>query len=76
MFELSFQIASLKAALARKDGEPDDMQNSFSNSSERSRTKASDSSPFHSNKQGGDMLDNQNSCRQPMGDVGNIEVNI
>ena len=52
------------------------MQHSFSNSSERYITKANDLSPFHSNKQAGDMLDDQNSCRQPMGDVGNIEVNI
>ncbi|WJZ90408.1 hypothetical protein VitviT2T_009554 [Vitis vinifera] len=72
--ELKEQIASLKAALARKEGEPEDMQHSFSNSSERYRTKASDLSPFHSNKQAGDMLDDQNSCRQPMGDVGNIEA--
>lgn len=72
--ELKEQIASLKAALARKEGEPEDMQHSFSNSSERFRTKASDLSPFHSNKQAGDMLDDQNSCRQPMGDVGNIEA--
>lgn len=77
-FESSFQIASLKAALARKEGggESEDMQHSFLNSSEKYRTKANEFSPFHSNKLGGEMLDDQNSCRQPMGDVGNIEVNI
>ncbi|WKA02208.1 hypothetical protein VitviT2T_020423 [Vitis vinifera] len=74
--ELKEQIATLKAALARKEGEPEDMQHSFSNSSERYRTKASDLSHFHCKKQAGDMLDDQNSCRQPMWDVGNIEVNI
>ncbi|KAK9281648.1 hypothetical protein L1049_004551 [Liquidambar formosana] len=72
--ELKEQIASLKAALARKEGEPEQMQHSISGSSERFRTKASELSPFHSNRQGGDMLGGPNSCRQPMGDVGNIEV--
>ncbi|XP_034704061.1 kinesin-like protein KIN-14I, partial [Vitis riparia] len=72
--ELKEQIATLKTALARKEGEPEDMQHSFSNSSERYRTKTSDLPPFHCKKQAGDMLDDQNSCRQPMWDVGNIEA--
>ncbi|XP_071722269.1 kinesin-like protein KIN-14I [Rutidosis leptorrhynchoides] len=58
--ELKEQIASLKAALGRKDGDTDHMHHSISGSSEKSRMKASDSSPF----------------RQPMGDVGNLEVNL
>ena len=52
------------------------MKHSFSNSSERYKTKASDLSHFHCKKQAGDMLDDQNTSRQPMWDVGNIEVNI
>ena len=52
------------------------MQHSFSKSFEKYRTKTIDLSHFHWNKQVGDMLDDQNSCRQPMWDVGNIEVNI
>lgn len=72
--DLKEQIATLKAALARKEEEPEQMQHSMSGSSEKSRKKASDTSPFHTNWQAGDMFGDQDSCRQPMGDVGNIEV--
>lgn len=71
---LFFQIASLKAALARKEGEPEQNQHSMSGSSDRYRTKASELPPFDTNRHGGDMFGDQDSCRQPMGDVGNIEV--
>ncbi|XVF32826.1 hypothetical protein REPUB_Repub17cG0116200 [Reevesia pubescens] len=68
--ELKEQIASLKAALARKEGETEQSQHSVSGSSEKYRTKAGDLSPFNPNQRVGDML----GARQPMGDVGNIEV--
>ncbi|KAF9688131.1 hypothetical protein SADUNF_Sadunf02G0165300 [Salix dunnii] len=59
--ELKEQIASLKAALARKEREPEH------------RRKESESSPFNSNHRLRDANDS-NVFRQPMGDVGNIEV--
>ncbi|XP_041020944.1 kinesin-like protein KIN-14I isoform X1 [Juglans microcarpa x Juglans regia] len=72
--ELKEQIASLKAALARK-GEPEYMQTSVSRSSEKYRMKPSGLSPFQSKKQDAGFLGDRSSCRQPMGDVGNnIEV--
>lgn len=46
----------------------------MSGSSERYRTKPSELSPFNSNQGVGEMLGDQNSYRQPVGDVGNIEV--
>ena len=49
------QIASLKSALARKDGEADH-NNSFSGSSEKYRTKASEVSPYQSKLQSPDPL--------------------
>ncbi|KAJ0054142.1 hypothetical protein Pint_00922 [Pistacia integerrima] len=64
--ELKEQIASLKAALARKEG---DQEHSMSGSSERYRTKTSELSPFISNQRVGDILGDQNSYRQAMGDV-------
>jgi kinesin family protein C2/C3 len=72
--ELKEQIASLKAALARKEGEPEHFQNSVSGSSEKYRTKASETSPFQSKQKDAGFLGDHNSCRQPMGDVGNIEL--
>ncbi|KAM7274458.1 hypothetical protein ACFE04_016324 [Oxalis oulophora] len=74
--ELKDQIASLKAALGRKDGEMEHPQHSVSGSSERSRMKASELSPFNSKQTGEDMLVAQNNYRQPMGDVGNLEVHV
>lgn len=69
-----FQIASLKAALARKEGESDQMQNMIL-SPEVHRTKAGGPSPVHLNRQGGgDMSGGHSNHRQPMEDVGNIEV--
>ncbi|XP_038683682.1 kinesin-like protein KIN-14I isoform X1 [Tripterygium wilfordii] len=58
--ELKEQITILKAALARKEGESDHNQHSVSGSSEKHKLKTGDSSPMV--------------CRQPMGDVGNIEA--
>lgn len=52
------------------------MQNSISGSSEKYRTKPSELSPFQTKKHDAGFLGDQNSCRQPMGDVGNIEVII
>lgn len=70
--DLKEQIASLKAALARKEGETEPSLHSLSGtgSSEKFQTKASDLSPFTPNQRVGDML----GARQPMGDMGNIEV--
>ncbi|XP_039684046.1 kinesin-like protein KIN-14I isoform X2 [Medicago truncatula] len=68
--ELKEQIASLKAALARKEGEP---EHSFSGSSEKYRTKASEPSPYHINQRVADTGD-QLGCRRPMVEVGNIEL--
>lgn len=72
--DLKEQIASLKAALARKEEEPKHTPHPVSGSSERQRRKAAELSPFHSNAQHADTIRDQNSCRRPMGDVGNIEV--
>ncbi|GKV22121.1 hypothetical protein SLEP1_g32013 [Rubroshorea leprosula] len=68
--ELKEQVASLKAALARKEGETEQSQQSVSGSAERYRTKTSDLSPFNSIQRVGNMVGG----RQPMGDVANIEV--
>ncbi|XP_058738847.1 kinesin-like protein KIN-14I [Vicia villosa] len=67
--ELKEQIASLKAALARKEGES---EHSFSGSSEKYRTKA-EVSPYHSNQR---VVDSGNRLgyRRPMVEVGNIEL--
>ncbi|KAJ7973012.1 Kinesin-like protein [Quillaja saponaria] len=71
--ELKEQISSLKAAIARKDGEPGNNQRSLCDSSEKYRTKAGGLSPLHSNLSG-DILRDQHGYQQPMGDVGNIEL--
>ncbi|KAJ8623305.1 hypothetical protein MRB53_031834 [Persea americana] len=72
--ELKEQIASLKAALARKEGESDHIQNMIL-SPEVHRMKVGGPSPVHSNRQGGgDMSGGHSNHRQPMEDVGNIEV--
>ncbi|KAK8702246.1 hypothetical protein V6N13_020609 [Hibiscus sabdariffa] len=68
--ELKEQIVNLKAALARKEAEDEQSQQYVFSSSETFQTKASDLSPFTPNRWAGDML----GSRQPMGDVGNIEV--
>ncbi|GAU11258.1 hypothetical protein TSUD_342480 [Trifolium subterraneum] len=68
--ELKEQIASLKAALGRKEGES---EHSFTGSSEKYRTKASELSPYHINQRVADTGD-QLRCRRPMVEVGNIEL--
>ncbi|KAK6937339.1 Calponin homology domain [Dillenia turbinata] len=64
--ELKEQIASLKAALARKEGKPENFLNLAS------------ISPYQSNGQGEHTPSSgdQTSCRLPMGDVGNIQFGI
>ncbi|KAK2971892.1 hypothetical protein RJ640_013717 [Escallonia rubra] len=70
--ELKEQIASLKAALARKEGgQQIQLQRSLSGSPERFRTMSAGSSPSHPSLQSVNMLGNH---RQPMEDVVNIEV--
>ncbi|XP_057962403.1 kinesin-like protein KIN-14I [Malania oleifera] len=70
--ELKEQIASLKAALARKEGEPEQLLSSRSSSPERVRTKPGGSSPSQNSWHGvGDISGN---CRLAMDDVGNVEV--
>ncbi|XP_057439244.1 kinesin-like protein KIN-14I [Lotus japonicus] len=69
--ELKEQIASLKAALARK--EEGESEYSLSGSSDKYRTKASELSPYHVNQRAADIGD-QPGCRRPMVEVGNIEL--
>ncbi|KAK7392277.1 hypothetical protein VNO78_20710 [Psophocarpus tetragonolobus] len=69
--ELKEQIASLKAALARKECES---EHSFSGSSEKYRTMTGELSPYHANQRGADIVSDRLGCRQPMVDVGNIEL--
>ncbi|CAN1860084.1 Kinesin-like protein KIN-14I [Linum perenne] len=66
--ELKEQIATLKAALAKKEGR----DQSSNRSNERYKPKESESSPFNSNHRLGDV-EESNNLRQPMNDVGNIE---
>ncbi|CAK9158126.1 unnamed protein product [Ilex paraguariensis] len=69
--KLKEQIASLKAALARKEG-TGHLQQSRSNSAERLGVMFEGNSPSHPNWQSaGDMSGNS---MQPMEDVGNVEV--
>ncbi|XP_042515804.1 kinesin-like protein KIN-14I isoform X2 [Macadamia integrifolia] len=80
--ELKEQIASLKAALARKEEEPEHLQHSIPYTPEQHIFKLSESpvfkpsgSPLHNNRQiGGDVSSAHSDSRQPMEDVGNIEV--
>ncbi|TKY52492.1 Kinesin-4 protein [Spatholobus suberectus] len=69
--DLKEQIAILKAALARKESES---EHSLSGSSEKYRTMASELSPYHANQRGADIVSDHLGCRQPMVDVGNIEL--
>ena len=66
------QIASLKAALARKEGERGHPQHSRSSSPERFRMKSAGSSPSHPSWRS--LKDFSGGRKQPMDDVGNIEV--
>ncbi|ESW35145.1 hypothetical protein PHAVU_001G210500 [Phaseolus vulgaris] len=68
--ELKEQIASLKAALGRKEGES---EHSLCSSSEKYRTKGDELSPYHVNLRDPDTGD-QLGCRRPMVEVGNIEL--
>ncbi|KAM1042329.1 hypothetical protein ACFX13_032126 [Malus domestica] len=69
---LKEQIAGLRASLARKDEEAERNQRQVCGSSDKSRTKASELSPFHFNRQGTDMMGDLNGCRTPI--VGKIEL--
>lgn len=67
-----FQIVSLKAALARKDGDLEHLQYTSSSTPERSALKSGGSSPSKSSCHSlGDFSSNR---RQPMEEVGNIQV--
>lgn len=69
--ELKEQIANLKAALARKEGEPDIPYLSTLSSPERQRMNSAGSSPSHPRLQSArDVSANR---RQPTEDVGNLE---
>lgn len=69
-FYFLLQIASLKAALVRKDVDGDQLQHSRSCSPERFRMKSTGSSPLHpSSRSVGDM---SGGIRQPMEDVGEV----
>ncbi|XP_031497647.1 kinesin-like protein KIN-14F [Nymphaea colorata] len=69
--ELREQIASLKAALARREGEPDQSRNKRC-SPERQTPKYTTPSPRLRRQGGADMQGSHSSHRQPMEDVGNI----
>ncbi|KAL5996297.1 hypothetical protein ACLOJK_026373 [Asimina triloba] len=72
--DLKEQISQLKAALARKEGESELLQNTPLTPEIHGR-KAAGPSPLHSNRQlGEDMSSGHCSHRMPMEDVGNIEV--
>nr|CAD1833253.1 unnamed protein product [Ananas comosus var. bracteatus] len=69
--ELKEQIACLKSALAMKEGGSEHLQNTIPTPEHSIRA----SSPVLSNRRhGGDYLSGQANYRQPMEDVGNIEV--
>ena len=70
----SCQIASLKAALARKEGAQQQHAQHSASGNEKFKTKASEISPFRPKSQDVDVLVEHAIRRQPMGDVGNIEV--
>ncbi|KAH9689582.1 kinesin-like protein KIN-14I [Citrus sinensis] len=70
--ELKEQIVSLKAALARKDGDLEHLQYTSSSTPERSALKSGGSSPSKSSCHSlGDFSSNR---RQPMEEVGNIQI--
>ncbi|KAH9625424.1 hypothetical protein KSS87_011354 [Heliosperma pusillum] len=71
--ELKEQIANLKAALARKEGQSI-RPRIEARSPERCRGKADGPSPIRPNQNTGDVLVNGNRNRQPMGDVATVEV--
>lgn len=67
-----YQIANLKAALARKEGEPDHQTHSRSSSPEMNKRKSRVPSPSLPSLPS--LSDLSSSRRQPMEDVGNIQV--
>uniref|UniRef100_A0A2N9IXT2 Kinesin motor domain-containing protein n=1 Tax=Fagus sylvatica TaxID=28930 RepID=A0A2N9IXT2_FAGSY len=70
--ELKEQIAGLKAALSKKEGETDSLQSSQCSSPERLKMKSCGSSPSHPGwRSAGDFSGGR---RQPVEDVGNLEV--
>ncbi|CAK8572757.1 unnamed protein product [Lathyrus sativus] len=69
--DLKEQIANLKAALARNEG---NSEYSLSGSSGKYRTTASELSPYRAVQRGADIVDDPFGCRQPMVDVGNLEL--
>ncbi|XP_021763238.1 kinesin-like protein KIN-14I [Chenopodium quinoa] len=71
--ELKEQIATLKAALARKDAESVRSHQSGSSSPERYRGKADVPSPLRTNQNGGTLFD-VSRHQQSMGDIANFEV--
>ncbi|ERN16808.1 hypothetical protein AMTRI_Chr02g221530 [Amborella trichopoda] len=71
--ELKEQVASLKAALTKKEGEQEQVR-SARLSPERQRIKGSGPSPMHSSRQNGDVQGVVSNHRLPMEEVGNIEV--
>ncbi|KAM5561087.1 kinesin-like protein KIN-14I [Rosa sericea] len=70
--ELKEQIATLKAALARKEGEGMQLEHSLSLSPERFRMKSAGSSPMH--PRGKSTGDFSGGRKQPTEDFGNIEA--
>ncbi|KAK9726399.1 hypothetical protein RND81_05G212600 [Saponaria officinalis] len=72
--ELKEQIASLKAALARKEGQSVRPHHAGVSSPEACRGKTDAPSPVRPNQNTGDALINDNRDRQPMGDVANVQV--
>ncbi|XP_050364601.1 kinesin-like protein KIN-14I [Argentina anserina] len=69
---LKEQIAGLRAALARKEEEAE--QRPVLGSSDNYKMKAGELLPLPLNYQGTDIMGEQFGCRQPMGNLGNIEL--
>ncbi|XP_024167492.1 kinesin-like protein KIN-14I [Rosa chinensis] len=69
---LKEQIAGLRAALARREEEAE--QRPVLGSSDKYKTKAGELSPLPPNHQGTDIMGEQFGFRQPMGNLGNIEL--
>lgn len=67
-----YQVATLKTALARKEGEEKHLKHSLSLSPERFRMKSTGSSPLHPSRKS--IGDSSGGRKQPMEDIGNIEV--
>ncbi|KAK1583488.1 hypothetical protein Q3G72_024209 [Acer saccharum] len=72
--ELKDQIASLKAALARKDGEPEHLQFARPSTPDRLKMKSGSSSPSPSNSSSQSVGDVSSNRRQPMEEAVNTQV--